>query len=49
MLIQIRVSDKQHEAIKAKSKENGFDTISEYGRYVLLNAKVSMTVPKKGK
>lgn len=37
--IIIKVSEEQHATIKEKSKEFGFDTMSEYLRYLALNTK----------
>jgi hypothetical protein len=37
--IIIKVSEEQHAIIKEKSKELGFDTMSEYLRYLALNTK----------
>ena len=36
-VLQIRLSDEEKEQLKQKSKEFGFDSISEYLRYVGIN------------
>ncbi len=43
MTMQIRVTDEQHETIKANAKANGFETVSAFIKYVALNCKVSVT------
>ncbi len=46
-MLRIRVSEEEEEQIKKKTKENGFRNVSEYIRYVALNAVVKMKVKDK--
>ncbi len=47
MKIQVRVSEEQYKAIEAAQKQNGFESISSYMRYVAINATVKVTVKAK--
>ena len=46
--INFRATEAEREQIKAKAKENGFDSVSNYLKFVALSATVTATVPKKG-
>ena len=42
------MTDEEKKKLEAKAKQNGFNSLSTYLKYVGLNAKVVTTVPKVG-
>ena len=44
----MRISEDEKAKLEAKAKQNGFNSLSTYLKYVGLNAKVVATVPKVG-
>ena len=44
-MMNIRTTDEQFRQIEKRAKENGFESVSSYVKYVALNATVTATVP----
>ena len=44
----MRISEDEKAKLEAKAKQNGFNSLATYLKYVGLNAKVVATVPKVG-
>jgi hypothetical protein len=45
--IRFRVNEEEKKKIVMKSKENGFDTVSDYCRYLALNSDVKIEFIEK--